>query len=122
MTQTQSVQVDVSDAAASKLSEIMQNEETEGKVLRIIVTGMGCSGPQLGLALDEPEAEPMIYQDKGLVIIGDENMKTMIDSFEGLTIDFVQDPNMGEGFTMRFNKPTGYESGGCGSCGSCGTC
>ena len=122
MTETQSVQVDVSDGAANKLLEIMQKEETEGKVLRVIVTGMGCSGPQLGLALDDPQAESMVYQDKGLTIIGDENMKMMIDSFDGLSIDFVQDPGMGEGFVMKFNKPSGGSgTGSCGSCcGSCG--
>ena len=46
--------VTVTEAAASKMNEIIAQEQMAGKGVRIYVQGGGCSGFQYGFAFDEP--------------------------------------------------------------------
>ncbi|MDF1533364.1 MAG: iron-sulfur cluster assembly accessory protein, partial [Methanosarcinaceae archaeon] len=44
--------VKITETAAVELKSLLESEEKQGHSLRIFIAGMGCSGIQYGLALD----------------------------------------------------------------------
>ncbi len=109
--------IQISKSAISEFETIMQQDENKGKAIRIMIAGMGCSGPQIGLALDDPNEADKVFDDNGVQILVDEGMKQQITAFEGLQIEFVNDPSYGTGFKVAFKNPPASSCGG--SCSGC---
>ena len=85
--------------------------------IRIYLAPGGCSGPRLGLALDEPRDEDEVMEQDGFTFCAEKNLWTQIG---GVTIDLSY-----MGFTVEPTNPLPAPEGGssCGSCcGSCGSC
>jgi iron-sulfur cluster insertion protein len=99
-------------AAASKISELLIEENKQGAGLRVFVQGGGCSGFQYGLMIDEGEGEGSADQ-----VIESNGIRLLIDPISarylrGAEVDFV-DNLTGGGFTIK--NPNAKSTCGCGS-------
>ena len=104
--------IEITDAAASELKQLLEEQNKTDHGLRIFVQGQGCRGVQYGLSLEKtPKKEDDVLESKGIKIIFSKELQ---EDIEELKIDFI-DNDHGKGFII--NNP-GMECGpGCGSCG-----
>ena len=98
------------DSAAAKVKQLIDEENNPGLMLRVYVTGGGCSGFQYGFTFDEAVNEGDTEVDK----VG---VKLLVDpmSFQylvGAEIDYVDDLQ-GARFVIR--NPNATTTCGCGS-------
>ena len=107
-TEQQTAPLTVTEAAAGKILGLMA-EETDVTVLRVAISGGGCSGFQYQLAFDEQRDGDVIFEDHGLRILVDSASLPYVD---GSTIDYV-DSLQGAGFQV--NNPNVVAACGCGS-------
>jgi iron-sulfur cluster assembly accessory protein len=88
--------------------------------IRVALVQGGCSGPVLGLSLDEekPQDESFRIQDVTFIV-----EKSLLEQCGGISIDFIEAGNR-SGFTITSANPlpAGNSSCGAGSCGSGGCC
>ena len=102
--------VNVSPAAASKISELLTEENKAGSGLRVFVQGGGCSGFQYGLMIEENGgAGDQVFESNGVKLFID---PVSISYLKGAEVDFV-DNLAGGGFTIR--NPNAKSTCGCGS-------
>ena len=97
-------------AAASKVKELIQDEGNEALVLRVFISGGGCSGFQYGFTFDEKIGE-------GDTVIENEGVKLLVDpmSFQylsGAEIDYSEGM---EGAQFVIRNPNATTTCGCGS-------
>ncbi|MFN3741381.1 MAG: HesB/IscA family protein [Anaerolineales bacterium] len=104
--------------AAQALQSILAERNLEGYALRIYVAG-GCCSVQFGMALDNTfHPGDQVFNCQGISVIVDE---TTLEYLRGATVDFVRDPEYGEGFIV--NSPlTSMHSHGEGGCACGGSC
>ena len=102
-------EVTVSARAARRIAEILK-AEPEGSMLRVAVTGGGCSGFQYNFALDDARADDdlVIERDGGVVLID----SVSLDFLKGAEIDYVDDLI---GAAFKINNPNAQSSCGCGT-------
>jgi iron-sulfur cluster assembly accessory protein len=112
MTDTALVSHDVvlTDRAAKRVARIL-SKEPEGTVLRIAVSGGGCSGFQYeyNLVQEKPAADDIILQ-KGAATVLIDSMS--LEFMGGSEIDFVDDL-IGQSFQIK--NPNAVASCGCGT-------
>ena len=104
--------INVTPTAASKISELLAEENKEGAGLRVFVQGGGCSGFQYGLMIDEGEGDSSTDS-----VIEAHGVKLLVDPIsarylKGAEVDFV-DNVTGGGFTIK--NPNAKSTCGCGS-------
>jgi iron-sulfur cluster assembly accessory protein len=101
--------VTVSARAAKRIAEIIA---AEGKpsMLRLAVTGGGCSGFQYNFALDDARADDdLVVEQGGVTVLID---STSLEFLKGAEIDFVDDLI---GAAFKVNNPNATSSCGCGT-------
>jgi len=109
MDATPAPEVTVSARAAKRIAEILK-AETPPAMLRIAVTGGGCSGFQYNFALDEVRADDdLVIERDGAVVLID---PMSLDFLKGSEIDFVDDLI---GASFKINNPNAQSSCGCGT-------
>ena len=104
--------INVSETAASKISELLAEENKAGSGLRVFVQGGGCSGFQYGLMIDEGEGDQeadKVFEVNGVRLLVD---PISLRYLKGAEVDFV-DNHMGGGFTIK--NPNAKSTCGCGS-------
>jgi iron-sulfur cluster assembly protein len=102
--------VTLSEAAASKLQELVAAEQNADMGLRVYVYSGGCSGFRYGMMLeDQPSSEDVRVQSRGINVYIDPQSTQYITGSE---IDYL-DTLMGAGFTV--NNPNAVSACGCGS-------
>lgn len=104
--------INVTPAAASKISELLVEEDKVDAGLRVFVQGGGCSGFQYGLMIDEGEGDAStdeVIQCNGIKLLVDPISARYL---KGAEVDFV-DNVTGGGFTIR--NPNAKSTCGCGS-------
>jgi len=104
--------INVTEAAADKITELLSEEQKTGAGLRVFVQGGGCSGFQYGLMIDEGEGEgsnDQVFEVNGVRLLVD---PISLRYLKGAEVDFV-DNNMGGGFTIK--NPNAKSTCGCGS-------
>lgn len=99
-----------SDAAAAKVRELMQEEGEDGLMLRVFISGGGCSGFQYGFTFDQEVGD-------GDTVIEKDGVKLLVDplSFQylaGAEIDY-SEGLQGAQFVIR--NPNARTTCGCGS-------
>ncbi len=100
--------VSLSDSAAKRISEILRSEE-EGAMLRVSVSGGGCSGFQYSFELDRERGEDdLVLEKAGAKVLIDE---TSLGFLAGAQIDYVDDLI---GAAFQINNPNASSSCGCG--------
>ncbi len=99
-----------SEAAASKVKELIEDEGNEALMLRVFISGGGCSGFQYGFTFDEEIGD-------GDTIVENEGVKLLVDpmSFQylsGAEIDYSEGM---EGAQFVIRNPNAQTTCGCGS-------
>ena len=101
--------VTVSEEAVKFRNDLLVKNEKQGQGVRIYLAGVGCSGPQFGMAFQEKKKEGDMEQKvDGFSFFYDEETR---ESLEGCTIDFIETP---QGSGLIIQNPN---VSGCGSCG-----
>ena len=100
----------ITENAANKIKEVIEEESNESLRLRIFVQGGGCSGFQYGFTLDEEQNEDdFSIEAHGVAVLVD---SMSIQYLQGSEIDFVDDIT-GSQFTIK--NPNAETTCGCGS-------
>jgi iron-sulfur cluster assembly accessory protein len=109
MTDIENTGVTLSERAARRILKILA-KEPDGTVLRVSVSGGGCSGFQYGFDLDASRAaDDIVVERDGAVVIID---PVSLPYMGGSEIDFVDDL-IGQSFQIR--NPNATASCGCGT-------
>ncbi|KPV39379.1 iron-sulfur cluster insertion protein ErpA [Thiohalorhabdus denitrificans] len=102
--------IELTDSAVEKLKELIAQEGNPDLMLRVFVSGGGCSGFQYGFTFDEnrQEADTVVEKD-GVTILLD---MMSIQYLMGASIDYKEDL---EGAQFMINNPNASTTCGCGS-------
>ncbi|HEY4943331.1 MAG TPA: iron-sulfur cluster insertion protein ErpA [Rhizomicrobium sp.] len=101
--------VTVSARAARRIAEILKSEPTP-TMLRLAVTGGGCSGFQYNFALDDIRMDDdLVVERDGATVLID---PVSLDFLKGSEIDFSNDLI---GAAFKVNNPNAQSSCGCGT-------
>jgi iron-sulfur cluster assembly accessory protein len=99
----------LSERAARRINEIMKSE-ADGSMLRISVSGGGCSGFQYAFdVVARPQVDDIVVERDGARVAIDE---VSLPFLQGSKLDFVDDL-IGQSF--RFENPNATSSCGCGT-------
>ena len=106
----------VTDLAVSKLKEYMAQNNIDS-ALRVALMQGGCSGPSLGLALDEPKDNDTVFENNSLKFLIE---KGLLETCGSIQVEYL-DAGPRSGFGITSAKPLGG-GGGCGGSCSSGSC
>ena len=102
--------VTISASAARRVSALIAQEANANLMLRLSVSGGGCSGFQYGFSLDEArQDDDVTFERDGVTVVID---STSLDLIQGSEIDFVEEL-VGSSFQVR--NPNASSSCGCGN-------
>ena len=99
----------VSENASRRISTLLE-EEPDGTMLRVTVSGGGCSGYQYGFGFDtEQTPDDHTFEAHGVTVVVDD---VSLDLLSGAELDFVEDL-IGASFQVK--NPNATASCGCGT-------
>jgi len=102
--------INVTQVAASKISELLAEEQQAQSGLRVFVQGGGCSGFQYGMMIEEkPSDSDHVFESNGVQLYVD---PVSLSYLEAAEVDFVETVT-GGGFTVK--NPNAKSTCGCGS-------
>lgn len=102
--------VTLTESAAARVQTLMEMEGKPNLMLRLGVSGGGCSGFQYGISLDDQvNDDDVVTEQHGVKLVVDQ---TSLDVLSGTQVDFVEDL-MGASF--QFSNPNATSTCGCGS-------
>lgn len=102
--------INVTEAAAGKIRELLNEEGKTESGLRVFVQGGGCSGFQYGLMIEESGGVgDQLFESNGVRLFVD---PVSVSYLKGAEVDFV-DTITGGGFTIK--NPNATSTCGCGS-------
>lgn len=107
--------LEVTTEAGEKLIEYMQANNISSS-LRVAVMQGGCSGPCLGLALDEKKPTDELFEQQSLTFLVE---KGLLQQCGNITVDY-HDAGNNSGFKISTTNPLPGTGSGC-STGSCGS-
>lgn len=100
----------LSQAAVARVRALVKAEGKPGLMLRVSVSGGGCSGFQYGFDLDaETSSDDLVLDQDGVVLVVDE---ASLDILKGSRIDFTE-TLMASAFVV--NNPNASSTCGCGT-------
>ncbi len=103
-------------AASQAVKDILEQRSLEGYALRVYVSGGGCCGVNFGMALDNNFRDiDTTFDANGVQVVVD---NVSIDYLRDATVDFVNDPQHGQGFAVsspnaKSSSGHSHEAGGC---------
>jgi len=98
------------DAAAQKVGELIREEDNADLMLRVFVSGGGCSGFQYGFTFDEKMEEgDTQVENQGVTLLVD---PMSVQYLMGAEIDYKEDL---EGAQFIIRNPNAQTTCGCGS-------
>ena len=102
--------LDFTEAAASKVSGLIEDEQNPDLKLRVYITGGGCSGFSYGFTFDESSSDDD-------TIVSKEGVTLLVDSMSfqylvGSKIDYLEDL---QGARFVIENPNATTTCGCGS-------
>ena len=99
----------VSESASRRIAKLLEGEPS-GSMLRVTVSGGGCSGYQYGFGFDSDKtADDHLFEANGVTVVVDD---VSLDLLAGAELDFVEDL-IGASFQVK--NPNATSSCGCGS-------
>ena len=102
--------INVTEAAAGKIRDLLVEEGKADSGLRVFVQGGGCSGFQYGLMIEESGGVgDQLFESNGVRLFVD---PVSLSYLKGAEVDFV-DTITGGGFTIK--NPNATSTCGCGS-------
>jgi iron-sulfur cluster insertion protein len=100
----------LTENAVRRIAVLRKAEQVETALLRVAVSGGGCSGFQYGFTFDDRRNEDdVVFERDGVGVVVDE---VSLGLLNGAEIDFVEDL-MGAAFQIR--NPNAASSCGCGN-------
>jgi iron-sulfur cluster insertion protein len=97
-------------AAADKVRELLNEEENPQQMLRVFVTGGGCSGFQYGFKFDlAPEDGDTVVEKNGVTLLVD---PMSVQYLQGAEIDYKESV---EGAQFVIRNPNASTTCGCGN-------
>lgn len=103
-------QIEITDAAANKIADLLAEENNPNYKLRTFVQGGGCAGFSYGFTFDEEQNEDdFIIEKQGVQILVD---SMSMQYLQGARIDYKEEL-MGSNFTIT--NPNAQTTCGCGS-------
>ncbi len=100
----------LSDAAVTKIRELLEEEGNPDYKLRVFVTGGGCSGFQYGFEFDDQVAEDdLVVERDGVTVVVDAMSAPYLT---GAEIDYKESL---EGSQFVIHNPNAVSTCGCGS-------
>ena len=103
-------QVHLSESAARRIQELKASEGNPALMLRLAVSGGGCSGFSYGFSLDDKRnQDDRLFEEHGVTLVVDE---TSLDLLAGSTVDYVEEL-VGSAFSVK--NPNASSTCGCGS-------
>ncbi len=98
------------DAAATKVSELIEKEDNPDLMLRVFISGGGCSGFQYGFTFEEAPGEGDVrVENQGVTLLVD---PMSVQYLLGAEIDYKEDL---EGARFVIRNPNAKTTCGCGS-------
>ena len=98
------------DSAASKVKDLLAEEDNQNQNLRVYITGGGCAGFSYGFNFDENiQEDDTQIENQGVKLLID---AMSIQYLEGSEIDYVEGL---EGSRFVVNNPNATTTCGCGS-------
>lgn len=102
--------INVTRAAAEKITELLSEEINKTMKLRTFVHGGGCSGMQYGFSFDDSlNDDDILVEQEGITVVID---SMSMQYLSGSTIDYIEE-FMGSNFTIK--NPNAETTCGCGS-------
>lgn len=102
--------LEISDSAAKRLALMIEQEGDESLMLRITVSGGGCSGYQYGFSFDDKVTpDDLTFEKDGVRVVTDDASMNLL---AGSEVDY-KDELVGSYFTI--NNPNASSSCGCGT-------
>src|SRR5271170_5444789 len=102
--------VSVTPSAAKRIAEILRDDGNPNMMLRIAVSGGGCSGFQYGFTLDDTRNDDdIVVQRDGVTVLVD---AMSVEFMKGAEVDFVEDMI---GASFQIKNPNATSKCGCGS-------
>jgi iron-sulfur cluster insertion protein len=102
--------VGLSESAAKRIAWLITQEGNPSLMLRLSVSGGGCSGFQYGFSFDNArQADDHLFERDGVKMLVDD---TSLDLLSGAEVDYVEDM-VGSAFQVK--NPNASSSCGCGS-------
>jgi len=102
--------INLTSVAASKVKEIMTQQNPAPTALRVAVVGGGCSGFSYHMAFEnQVNGTDNVYEFDGLKVLVDQMSEMYL---EGVEIDYIETL---EGAGFKFNNPNVKSTCGCGS-------
>ncbi len=110
ITATVNSPIRLTESAAQRIAFLIEQEDGQGKMFRVAISGGGCNGFQTEFSLDDQVADDdQVFEDKGVRVVVD----TMsLDLIRGSELDFVNEL-IGSYFSL--NNPNAKATCGCGS-------
>lgn len=100
----------ISESAAKRLAKLIEMEGDDSLMLRITVSGGGCSGFQYGFDFDKAaKDQDFVFERDGVKVVTDD---ASLDLLAGAEVDF-KDELVGAYFAI--NNPNASSSCGCGT-------
>lgn len=104
------LELSISARAAKRVAWLIEQEGQEGLMLRVTVTGGGCSGFQYGFSFDDTvNPDDRVFRRDGVTAVVDE---ASLELLNGAEVDFVEDLG---GASFQIKNPNATSSCGCGS-------
>ena len=100
--------ITLTENAATHVKRLLQEQDAQGKALRVYVEAGGCSGMEYGMAFDEKKADDAVIAQDGVEVLVDPMSANFL---KGSVIDYV-DSLQGSGFQIK--NPNVHSSCGCG--------
>lgn len=102
--------LEISDSAARRIAELARADGSELVMLRVTVSGGGCSGFQYAFSLEKQTAEDdIVFESNGVRVVVDDVSLNLVT---GARLDYV-DELIGASF--KLDNPNATSSCGCGS-------
>ena len=102
--------VSLSASTAKRVAWLLEQEEQPGLMLRVSVSGGGCSGFQYGFSLDDTvNPDDRTFERDGVTAVIDE---VSLDLLAGSEIDYVEEL---VGASFQVKNPNAASSCGCGA-------
>ncbi len=102
--------INLTEVAATKVKEIMTQQDPAPAALRVAVVGGGCSGFSYHMAFEtQVNGTDNVYEFNGLKVLVDQMSEMYL---EGVEVDYVESL---EGAGFKFNNPNVKSTCGCGS-------
>ena len=102
--------VTISQSAAGRIATLLKAEDDAALMLRVAVSGGGCSGFQYGFSLDAAVGDDdRIFEENGAKLVIDE---VSLDVLAGSEVDFVEE--LGASF-FSMKNPNAKSVCGCGT-------